>query len=369
MDKNKVALRTCFFRTSCNASSKEDAVIFTGSGCTGAVHKLIGVLELKSPIIFVGAREHHSNLLPWREIGAKVVNIRLNARGLTDLDHLEDELKNHQDDKDDSLVMAGCFSIASNVTGVLEDDLAVTSLLHRYGALSFWDYAAAAPYININMNPSLPNDPDSRLFYKDAIYFSMHKFLGGPQTPGILIAKKYLFQNSVPDRVGGGTVAYVTDTDHRYHEDPEVREEGGTPAIIESIRAGMVFKLKMTVGVDFIMNKEEILREKFMTKFQSNRNMQILGPSFSCQLPIFSLLILHQESGLYLHYNYVVALLNDLFGIQTRGGCACAGPYMAGLLGLDRQTIRKYEEILETYRYEVNKGLLRFIFKSLHPLR
>ena len=131
----------------------------------------------------------------------------------------------------------------------------------------------------------------------------------------------------------------------------------------------MVFKLKMTVGVDFIMNKEEILREKFMTKFQSNRNMQILGPSFSCQLPIFSLLILHQESGLYLHYNYVVALLNDLFGIQTRGGCACAGPYMAGLLGLDRQTIRKYEEILETYRYEVNKGLLRFIFKSLHPLR
>ena len=282
-----------------------------------------------------------------------MVNIRLNTRGLTDLDHLEEELKLHQKNKDDGVVMAGCFSIASNVTGVLEDDLAVTSLLHKYGALSFWDYATAAPYININMNPSLQNDPESKLFHKDAIYFSMHKFLGGPKTPGILLAKKYLFQNPVPDRVGGGTVVYVTDTDHRYHNDPEVREEGGTPAIIESIRAGMVFKLKMTVGVDFIMAKEEMLREKFMAKFQGNRRIQILGPSFSCQLPIFSLLIQHPESGLYLHYNYVVALLNDLFGIQTRGGCACAGPYMAGLLGLDRLTIKKYEEILETSQYEV----------------
>ena len=328
-------------RNSCNASEL-DAVIFTGSGTTGAVHKLIKSLKLDSPTVFVGPNEHHSNLLPWREIGAAVVNIRANQHGQTDLNHLETELKTHRAIGD---VLVGCFTVASNVTGVLEDDLAVTSLLHKYGALSFWDYATAAPYVNIDVNPKVASDP-SGLCYKDAVYFSVHKFLGGVQTPGVLIAKKSLFQNCVPDGAGGGAVFYVTDSDHRFLQEPEMREEGGTPAIVESIRAGLVFKLKQSVGAEFIMQREERLRRRFLTRFESNPNLLILGSSSGSQLALFSFLVRHATSGLFLHHNYVVALLNDLFGLQTRGGCACAGPAMQSLLGLSRELVRSYEAVL-----------------------
>jgi len=271
-----------------------------------------------------------------------VINIRSNSQGTTDLNHLEQELISQKALGD---VLVGCFSAASNVTGVLEDDLGVTSLLHKYGALSFWDYASAAPYVNIDVNPKIPSD-SAGLCYKDAVYFSMHKFVGGVQTPGVLIAKKALFQNRVPNGGGGGTVFYVTDTDHRYLQEPEMREEGGTPAIVESIRAGLVMKLKMSVGVEFIMKREESLRKMFMSKFQINDRMLILGHNNPTQLPIFSFLIRHPETGLYLHHNYVVALLNDLFGIQARGGCACAGPYIQSLLGLTRDQVRTYESVL-----------------------
>ena len=328
-------------RNSCNAREL-DAVIFTGSGTTGAVHKLIKSLKLDSPTVFVGPNEHHSNLLPWREIGASVVNIRPNQHGQADLQHLETELKAHQGIGD---VLVGCFTAASNVTGVMEDDLAVTSLLHKYGALSFWDYATAAPYVNIDVNPKVASDP-SGLCYKDAIYFSMHKFLGGVQTPGVLIAKKCLFQNSSPEGAGGGSVFYVTESDHRYLQEPEVREEGGTPAIVESVRAGLVMKLKQSVGVEFIMTREELLRQRFVKRFENNENLLILGPSSSSQLAVFSFLVRAGGSGLYLHHNFVVALLNDLFGIQARGGCACAGPLMQSLLGLNRELVRNYEAVL-----------------------
>ena len=169
-------------RNSCNAGEL-DAVIFTGSGCTGAVHKLINALKLEAPTVFVGPHEHHSHLLPWREIGANIVSIKHNSLGQTDLEHLEHELLAHKSVGD---TLVGCFSAASNVTGVLDDDLAITALLHKHGALSFWDYASAAPYVNIDVNPKVPSDP-AGLCYKDAVYFSTHKFVGGVQTPGILI--------------------------------------------------------------------------------------------------------------------------------------------------------------------------------------
>ena len=329
-------------RNACNAGEL-DAVIFTGSGTTGAVHKLIQALKLEAPVVFVGPLEHHSNLLPWREIGATVINIRADSLGRTDIAHLEQELLANKAAGD---ILVGCFTAASNVTGVLEDDLAVTSMLHKHGALAFWDYATAAPYVNIDMNPKMPSDSGG-LCYKDAIYFSMHKFVGGVQSPGILIAKKSLFQNRVPSGGGGGgAVFYVTDSDHRYLQEPEMREEGGTPAIVESVRAGLVFKLKQSVGVELIMTREEQLRRKFLDKFQTNRNMLLLGVNNEAQLPIFSFLIRHPQTGLFLHFNYVVALLNDLFGIQTRGGCACAGPYMQHLLGLSRDLVRRYEAVL-----------------------
>ena len=192
-------------------ASEDDSVIFVGSGCTGAVHKLINGLNLKQPpIVFVGASEHHSNLLPWREIAANVTVIQETADGLLDLEDLETALKSAGPG-----LKIGCFSAASNVTGTLNPDLAITYLLHSYGALSFWDYAAAAPYVKLSMNPSTPHYPPG-MTRKDAMYFSMHKFVGGVQTPGVLVVKKSLMHNQVPNGAGGGTVFFVSREDHRY---------------------------------------------------------------------------------------------------------------------------------------------------------
>merc|ERR1719474_1409842 len=195
------------------------------------------------------------------------------------------------------------------------------------------------------MNPKVPEDING-LCYKDAIYFSMHKFVGGVQTPGVLIAKKHLFRSMSPNIAGGGTVFFVSEDHHRYLKEVETREEGGTPYIVESVRAGLVMKLKQSVGSNFIMEREHQIRQQALQRWRSIDSLVILGPDSDFQLPIFSFLIKVPETGLYLHHNFVVALLNDLFGIQTRGGCACAGPYMQKLLGLDNNLVRRFEALL-----------------------
>ena len=216
------------FRNAVGAS-EADVIIFVGSGCTGAVHKLINGLDLSEPpIVFVGAAEHHSNLLPWREIAAEVIRIAEQPDGLIDTKQLENAL---QVAKKKNRQMIGCFAAASNVTGTLAQDLEITSLLHKYGALSFWDYAAAAPYVKLSMNPSSSKYPAGTAF-KDAMYFSMHKFIGGVQTPGVLIVKKSILKNQVPNGAGGGTVFFVGRETHKYLQDAEMREEGGTPSIV-----------------------------------------------------------------------------------------------------------------------------------------
>lgn len=313
------------------ASSQEDAVLFVGSGCTAAIHKLIGALELtkcKDVVVFVGAGEHHSNLLPWRELASQVVRIEEDDEGFLNLVQLETALKAADG------ILIGCFSAASNITGILNQDLAITALLHRYGALSFWDYATAAPYVQINVNPLTTEYPNGEA-YKDAIYFSTHKFIGGVETPGILVAKKHLFRNRVPCGVGGGTVVFVDRKNHRYVQDVETREEGGTPAIVGSIRAGLVFKLKESFTSRWIMEREEFLVQLAFQAWNGIPEISILGSKTAPRLAIFSFLIRHPASGYYLHHNYVCTLLNDLFGIQVRGGCACAGPYAQDLLNIN----------------------------------
>jgi len=342
------SLQTTLFRheardiiRNCVNAGEGDAVIFAGSGCTGAVHKLVNALgDISDSVVFVGHHEHHSNLLPWKEAGAHTVTIGSSEDGSISLQHLEEELARYQGRN-----LIGCFNVCSNVTGVLEDDLAITALLHQYGALSFWDYASAAPYVNIDVNPKVAGDVHG-LAYKDALYFSMHKFVGGVQTPGVLVAKKHLFRSRVPNGAGGGTVFFVTEEHHRYLQDVESREEGGTPYIVESVRAGLTMKLKHSLGPSYIMEKERCMRSRALERWSHLENLEILGPGSSHQIPIFSFLIRHPETGLFLHYNYVVALLNDLFGIQSRGGCACAGPYMQSLLGLDPQLALQYEQLL-----------------------
>lgn len=233
-------------------ASEEDAVIFVGSGCTGAIHKLIGALGVTKShrlTVIVGAREHHSNLLPWRELGGKIVRIKEKSDGHLDLVQLEDALRIASNQ-----MVIGTFSAASNITGIISQDIAITSLLHRYGALSFWDYASAAPYVQIDMNPKTPY---GSLSYKDALFFSTHKFVGGVETPGILIVKKLLMKiQHAPNGAGGGTVKFVDRTHHTYVDDVESREEGGTPAIVGSIRAGLVFKVnaKRTVFYHVVKN-------------------------------------------------------------------------------------------------------------------
>ena len=330
------------------------AVIFCGSGSTGAVNKLIGILNLRipadldrsydlrsripaseRPVVFLGPFEHHSNELPWRESIADVVTIPEDADGHIDIDELERQLIAHRDRP----LRIASFSAASNVTGIVSDTHRITQLLHEHGALAFWDFAASGPYVDIEMNPDCSVHPAA---HKDAIVLSPHKFIGGPGTPGVLVIRRELLANSVPDVVGGGTVAYVNAHEHRYLADVEHREEGGTPAIIESIRAGLVFQLKEAVGVDVIRAREEDFVRRAMEFWGQNPAIQILGNRTAERLSIVSL-VMRTPTGRALHHNLVVAMLNDLFGIQARGGCSCAGPYGHRLLGIDLEASHEFE--------------------------
>ena len=327
-------------------------VIFCGSGSTGAIDKLISILGLRipsalddayhlvdqipldeRPVVFVGPFEHHSNELPWRESIADVVRIPEDRDGHIDLDMLEKRLIEFAERP----LRIGSFSAASNVTGIVSNTYRIAALLHQHGALSFWDFAAAAPYVDLEMRP--PGDP---LAYKDAIFISPHKFVGGPGTPGVLVVQRPLVHNRVPTVPGGGTVTYVNSAEHRYLEDPVHREEGGTPAIIESIRAGLVFQLKLAVSVDVIRAQEERFLRRAVTSWRTNPNIEILGNLEAERLSIVSFVV-HRPDGHYLHHNFVVAVLNDLFGIQCRGGCSCAGPYGHTLLGIDIERSHAYE--------------------------
>ena len=342
----------------CVGANDEHAVLFCGSGATHAIAKLIGVIGLRvpspiddkyqvsasippaeRPVVFIGPYEHHSNELPWRESIADVVIIPEDEDGHVSLDHLERELVNYADRP----TLIGSFSAASNVTGIITDTVAVSTLLHEHGALSLWDFAAAAPYVKIEMGST----EGGNLAYKDAVFISPHKLIGGPGTPGVLVARREMFTNRVPDIPGGGTVRYVSTTEHDYLTEIEHREEAGTPAIIESIRAGLVFQLKDSVGANVISDREHDFVTRAIASWEQNPNINVLGSHQAERLSIMSFVIRHQDQ--FLHHNFVVALLNDIFGIQSRGGCSCAGPYGHRLLGIDLDQSHEFQR-------EINRG-------------
>jgi selenocysteine lyase/cysteine desulfurase len=355
-------------------------VIFTGSGSTGAIDKMIHILGLRipaelddryglaahippgdRPVVFIGPFEHHSNELPWRESIADVVVIPEDADGHVDTASLESELTRYADRR----LKIGSFSAASNVTGILSDTRAISDLLHRHGALSFWDFAAAAPYVDIRMQDS------------DAVFLSPHKFVGGPGTPGVLVIRRDLLRNRVPTVPGGGTVDYVNPTTHHYIDDPAHREEGGTPAIVESIRAGLVFQLKQAVGTDVIRGHEEWFLRRAIESWRANPNIKVLGNLDAERLSIVSFVM--RRGNVYLHHNFVVAVLNDVFGIQARGGCSCAGPYGHRLLGIDIERSQRFEqEILAgcegikpgwtrvSFNYFISEAVFEYIVEAVH---
>lgn len=315
----------------------DHAVIFVGSGATGASDKLTRALAMRGldarSVIFVGPYEHHSNDLPWRESGAQIERIPLNDRGQICLETLRARLLAHTG----APFKLGAFSAASNVTGVLSDMRAIARLLHAHDAWCVADYAAAAPYVSVQLAESAPGAGD-RI---DAALLSPHKFPGGPGASGVLVCDRRFLDLPRPTVTGGGTVSYVTASDHHYVTDPERREEAGTPGIVDNIRAGMVLALKSAMGEDAVEAAEKRLTARMEAALRSIPGLELLGPADAPRIGIFSFNI--TVRGKLLHHNYVVSLLNDLFGIQARGGCSCAGPYGHALLNLDDARTRRHE--------------------------
>lgn len=352
-------------------ANDEDAIIFCGSGCTGVINKLIHILRLKlptgmnqygidtdikeedRPVVFIGPFEHHSNDVQWRETIADVVTIKETDGGLLDLADLEKQLIVYKDRP----LKIGSFSAGSNVTGILVDTAAAARLLHKYDAMAAFDFAGAAPYIPIDMN-------GKESAYFDAVFISPHKFIGGPGTPGLLVLKKKWAQNKTPVIPGGGTVSYVSPCAQAYLGDIEHREEGGTPDIVGAIRAGLCFQLRDGIGAETIAQKEKSFARMALKRWGAHENIKILGSSTAERLPIFSFLI--RCGDRYLHYNFVVAVLNDVFGVQARGGCSCAGPYGHRLLDIDLDMSREYEDIIRTGVEILKPGWVRVGFNYFY---
>jgi selenocysteine lyase/cysteine desulfurase len=348
---------------------EDTLVIFAGSGTTGAVDKLVRILGWRvpdqlddrygwsaeiprdeRPVVLVGPFEHHSNELPWRESIAEVVEIPEDRDGHIDLEVLRRRLTEFSQRP----TVVGSFSAASNVTGIVTDTTRVARLLHAHGALSFWDFAAAAPYVEVAMA-----GPDGA--HKDAVFLSPHKLIGGPGTPGVLAIRRDLVTNRVPTVPGGGTVAYVNPDEHVYLDDPIAREEGGTPDIVGSIRAGLVFQLKQAVGIPLIRAAEETLLRRAVAAWSTEPAIEILGNLTAERLSIISFVV-RRPGGRYLHHNFVVALLNDLFGIQARGGCSCAGPYGHRLLGIDLDRSHAFQREITRGCEGIKPGWVRVNF-------
>ncbi len=345
-------------------------IIFAGSGSTAAIKRLQDMLGLtvpssrradllaalpavQRPVVFVGPYEHHSNEVSWRESVAEVVEIPLCPQGMIDLDALRAAL---QDSKFAGRQKIGSFSAASNVTGMISDTRAIARLLHEHGAFAFFDFAASAPYVAIDMKPGCSDG-------YDAIFISPHKFIGGPGTPGILVFNPVLYTLATPSTAGGGTVTYVSSSAHHFTDDIEAREDAGTPAIIQKIRAGLVFWVKNAMGVATIEQREEAFIRGAIERLGKHSNVALLGNLEAPRLAMLSFMVRSSDGG-YLHPRFVVRLLNDLFGIQSRGGCACAGPYGHRLLNIGDAVSHSYRDaILEGFE-GIKPGWTRLNFNS-----
>jgi len=347
-------------------ASDEDVIILAGSGMTGVVNKFQRILGMKipeklsdyvdlpeemRPVIFVTHMEHHSNQTSWLETIADVVVVPPDVDGLVDLNNFEREIRKYSNRKIKIAAVTSC----SNVTGIMTPYHEIAKLMHKNNGLCFVDFAASAPYIPINMHPTdLGHGADL-----DAVYFSPHKFLGGPGTPGALIFNTKLYTNKIPDQPGGGTVNWTNPWNIRsYIEDIEVREDGGTPPFLQSMKAAMTVRLKEEMDPGLMLKREHEILKKLYPALQSINELQILAEHIEDRLGIISFHITD------LHYNLGVKLLNDYFGIQVRGGCACAGTYGHYLLHIDPKTSQKIFAQVKRGIMDHKPGWIRL---SIHP--
>ncbi|MBS1068959.1 aminotransferase class V-fold PLP-dependent enzyme [Gluconobacter cerinus] len=332
----------------CHAPKDRFTTIFMGNGATAGLNRLVHLLEIPArcaagnrPIIFIGPYEHHSNILPWRESGAEIIEIPEAENGGPDLAILEQALITCGEGR----LKVGSFSAASNVTGIMTDVDAVTELLKKHGALAIWDYAGAAPYLPIDMKPGTP-------FEKDAVAVSCHKFIGGPAASGVLIVRNDVVTRCGPVLPGGGTVRFVSPWNHDYTTSLAALEESGTPDVVGDIRAALAFIVKDVIGQTFMSDRNVELRARAVARWSKNPNIRILGHATAEALPIFSFQIRDASTGGFIHQQLFTRMLSDRYGIQVRGGCACAGPYAHRLLDIDeaasdaiRQAILSGQEI------------------------
>jgi selenocysteine lyase/cysteine desulfurase len=348
-------------------ANKDDVLLFCGSGMTSAVNKLQRLLGLKipermaadlrsslhdeigKPVVFVTHMEHHSNHLSWLETIAIVEIIECDDHGNVDLQHFSALLTQYKQYPHKIAAVTAC----SNVTGIQTPYHNIAKLIHQYGGWCFVDFACSAPYCDINMHP---DDPEAQL---DAIYFSSHKFLGGPGTPGVLVFNKMLYCNTVPDHPGGGTVNYSNPWGgHAYITDIEQREDGGTPPFLQGIKAGMCIRLKEEMGIANILQREEELLSIIFSRLSQIKQIQVLEPEVTKRLGVISFIV----AGA--HYNLIVKLLNDRFGIQLRGGCSCAGTYGHLLLQVDKPQSYAILDAIRSGDCSYKPGWVRL---SIHP--
>lgn len=339
----------------------DDILLPVGSGATGAINKLQRMMGLKlhpafrpgkaartRPVVFVTHMEHHSNHTSWLETEADVVVIRPTPRGEVDLNHLEDLLRQYHDRPQ----KIAAVTAASNVTGIQTPYYQIARTMHRAQGYCFVDFAAAAPYVAINMHRSAEE-------YLDAIYFSPHKFLGGPGSSGMLIFNSALYRNPIPDHPGGGTVHWTNPWGgRRYVEDIEEREDGGTPAILQTIRAALSVQLKEEMGVSYMQQREAEQMAIVWPRLTRIKNLHVLAAEQTDRLGIISVYI----DGLSIAAG--VRMLNDRFGIQTRGGCSCAGTYGHYLLGIGPSHSKQITDAIDRGQYAAKPGWIRL---SLHP--
>jgi len=362
-------------------------LIAAGTGATGAIDKLqqmVGVmvppatrhmifelirdhlgddafvtfeaeLAKRRPVVFVGPYEHHSNEVTWREGMAEVVDVKLCGEGCVDLEHLEELLR---DPRWKGRPRFGSFSAGSNVTGMRTPVREIARLLHRYDAFACFDYAATGPYVEIDMNPA-----EDREAWIDAVFVSPHKFLGGPGSSGILVFNERLYRKDLPPTVGGGgTVDYVGEHDHDFTTDVEEREKAGTPGVLQTLKAALAFDVKRAVGTERIEHREHELITRALEAWCANPQFELLGnPDPSRRVAILSF-NLKTPTGSYLHPKFVTTLANDLFGIQSRAGCSCAGPYGHRLLGIDEPTSERYRQCIRDGVNGIKPGWCRVGF-------
>ncbi|HPA11865.1 MAG TPA: aminotransferase class V-fold PLP-dependent enzyme [Bacteroidales bacterium] len=341
-----------------------DVIITAGSGMTTVINKLQRILgfrtfkkndvltslpEEERPVVFITHMEHHSNHTSWFETIADVIQLKPDDNLLVDIEELRKALEKYKARK----MKIGSFTACSNVTGISTPYYEMAKLMHEYGGICFVDFAASAPYVKIDMHPE---DPMMAL---DAIMFSPHKFLGGPGTSGVLVFNSALYNNPVPDNPGGGTVDWTNPWgEFKYVDDIEAREDGGTPPFLQTIKAALCIELKNKMGVENIEKREKQLVKMTFEEMVKIPEIKILADNVTDRLGVFSFYFND------IHFNLAVKLLNDKFGIQVRGGCACAGTYGHFLLDVSYDKSKHITDLINHGDLSQKPGWIRL---SLHP--